>query len=189
MVQASWLDMNFEMNPEGGLLSLFNNFSVSSKIVNNANNDAAGQSKSDTVSRDLTTISIDIKVLSSESIDARGVAEEWDVHLGDYAPLYVGGKKLLFDNFQLTSVKWDPKFMPDGTVDSVSINLEFTEYAPEKSSEKKPSATTSKKSSTKTSSKKPMDIDKNAVAKADKRVNGYTSKVDVGASMADKKGL
>ena len=34
-----------------------------------------------------------------------------------------------------------------------------------------------------------MDIDKNAVAKADKRVNGYTSKVDVGASMADKKGL
>lgn len=187
MVQASWLDMKFEMNPQGGLLSLFNKFSVSSKLVTNANNDAAGQSKNDTISRDLTTLTIDVKVLSSEEIDARGIAEEWDAHLGDYAPLYVGGSKFMFENFQLTGCKWDPKFTPSGDIDSVLINLEFKEYAPEKASGKKPSATSSKKTSSKSTGKKPMDIDKNAVAKADKRVNGYKSKVDVGASAADKR--
>lgn len=69
-------------------------------------------------------------------------------------------------------------------IDSVSINLEFTEYAPEKSSDKKPSKKTAKSST----GKKPMDIDKDAVKKADERVNGYKSKVGVGASAADKRG-
>lgn len=188
MVQASWLDMNFEMNPQSGLLSLFKNFSVSSKIVNNANNDAAGQSKADTVSRDLTSISIDVNVLSSDGIDARGIAEEWDAHLGDYAPLYIAGQKFMFDNFQLTGCKWEPRFTPSGMIDSVSINLEFTEYAPEKSSDKKPSKTKSKKTAKSSTGKKPMDIDKDAVKKADERVNGYKSKVGVGASAADKRG-
>lgn len=189
MVQASWLDMKFELNPQGGLLSLFNKFSVSSKIVSNANNDAAGQSKADTVSRDLTSISIDIKVLSTDSIDARGIAEEWDVHLGDYAPLYIAGGKFMFDNFQLTGCDWEPHFTPAGAVDFVSVALTFKEYAPEKAAGKKPSKTSSKKTAAKTNGKKPMNIDKDAVKKADSRVNGYKSKVDVGASAADKIGV
>ena len=188
MVQASWLDMKFELNPQSGLLSLFNKFSVSSKIVSNANNDAAGQCKADTVSRDLTAVSVDIKVLSSDGIDARGIAEEWDAHLGDYAPLYIAGKKFMFDNFQLTGCNWEPRFTPAGEVDFVSVSLDFKEYAPEKAAGKTSSKTSSKKTATKTTGKKPMDSDKNAVAKADARVNGYESKVDVGASAADKKG-
>lgn len=188
MVQASWLDMKFEMNPEGGLLSLFNNFSVSSKIVANANNDAAGQNKTGVVSRDLTSISIDVKIIATDGANPQDVAEQWDAHIGDYAPLYVAGKKFLFDNFQLHGCDWKPHFTPSGMMDGVLVSLDFKEYAPEKASGKKASNTTAKKTGTKTTGKKPMEIDKNAVAKADARVNGYNSKVDVGASASDKKG-
>ena len=191
MEQASWLDMKFELNPESGFISLFKNFSVDSKVVANANNDAAGQNKKDTIARDLTTIAIEIKIVSTEKINACDIAVQWDAHIGDYAPLYIAGQKFMFENFQLTGCKWNPKIEPDGYVSSVSINLDFTEYAPEKAASKKPSTTSNKKSgssSKKSTGKKPMEVDKDAVSKADKRVNGYQSKVAVGASPADKKG-
>lgn len=186
MIQAKWLDMTFEINPEKGFVGLLNDLSVSSKVVEKSNEDSTGQAQSNTVARDLTSFSFNTKILSTKKVDARKIAEQWDSHLGDKGAFYIGDEVFLFDSFQLVSCSWNPRFTPTGHCDSVEISLEFKEYAPEKTSAKK--ASSSKSSSKKSENKKEaMKIDKDAVKKADNRVNNYKSQVDTGASSKDKK--
>lgn len=188
MIQAQWLDMKFEINPQAGKAALLGSIDIASKLNANSNSDSAGQTTTDMVSRELTKITTSYNLVISNGQDVKSEIELWDSHIGDYAPLLIGGEEFLFDNWQLTSVTSNSKLTPTGQISSARINLEFTEYAPEKRSEKATSSTSSTSKSSGSSSGSKLTVDKDAVSKADERVNGYKSQVNTGASAADKGG-
>lgn len=187
MIQAQWLDMKFEINPQAQKVALLGSLDVTSKMTDNSNSDSAGQTTTDMVSRELTQITTSFNLVLSNGQDIKSEIELWDSHIGDYAPLLIGGEEFLFDNWQLTGVTSNSRLTPTGQISSARINLEFKEYAPEKRGEKASSSKSSTSSGGSSSGSK-LTVDKDAVAKADERVNGYKSQVNTGATAADKGG-
>lgn len=129
-IQATWRDMKWEIN-EKRIASL-GEISTQTE-VKRVSDSTSGQSK--ITGRELQRLSISYFTSFEAGGNPREEYKTWESKIGLYAPLRIGSSRFGPSNFQLRSAAIDDAMLDtQGRIRSGTINLEFVEYADQKSS-------------------------------------------------------
>lgn len=128
-VQAQWSTMRWEVSPER--VKTLGELSASRSVTVERNDDKEGEPATQTVALDLMTVSLSYDVYRSAlGSDPRREYGKWWELVGTHAPFFLGGQKFMADSLLLLDAKASNIVCNStGHVLSLTIDLEFEEYA------------------------------------------------------------
>ena len=128
-VQAQWSTMRWEVSADR--VKTIGELSASRSVTVERNDDKEGEPATQTVALDLMTVSLSYDVhRSAIGGDPRSEYGAWWRLVGTHAPFFLGGRKFMADSFLLKDAKASNVVCGStGQVMSLTIDLEFEEYA------------------------------------------------------------
>lgn len=125
---ALWGPKGFIVSPSKivPLLNLATSFSV--KAENG--NDTSGTATTNTMGRELQSVSLSTLYVRAAGVDPRGQIAEWEAQVGNAYPLYIQGQRFGPPKLMLKSVDVSDILLSNtGNFLQCAVNLKFEEYS------------------------------------------------------------